>query len=89
MFNRREIGRVPIVRLAPGQRYEMPLSVSEILKTVNDGKPIPSGTYDVSFATELQLLVGDTPDGWKDYEPIRFPITSSAKGVRNQSGVVR
>jgi hypothetical protein len=83
-FTWRDVKRVPTVQVPSGARYRLSLPLREILKGVNEGHPIPSGDYDVKFTTELALLVGDKPGDWKEFQPIRLPIESTAKGVKRE-----
>lgn len=75
----------PTVSVAPGGRYELRLPLPAAL----DGHGargglarIPAGTYDVTFSTELDLLLGGRDGPWKDFAPVRLLVTATATAER-------
>jgi hypothetical protein len=72
--------QLPTVTLAPGAEYNLRLPVVKTLESLRSRAP--AGTYDVTFSTELQLLVGEADGNWKDLVPIRLTVKSTTKGAQ-------
>ena len=70
----------PTVTVAPGAVFQLPVPIPGAMEGLKQG--IPSGEYDVTFSTELQILAGEPEGRWKDFAPMRLVATSTAKATR-------
>src|SRR5215475_9947746 len=68
--------RTPSVKIKPGETYrlEMPLRVA-LSGVVNPG------SYEITYFTTLQVLIGETNGGWSEFSPIRIPVSATASFV--------
>ena len=66
--------QTPSVKIKLGETYrlEMPLRVA--LK----GLPVYPGSYEITFSTTLQVLIGEKDGGWSEISPIRIPVSATA-----------
>jgi hypothetical protein len=70
----------PTVKLPPGAEFRLRLPVARTVRSLNSSR-ISAGEYDVTFKTQLELLVGEADGRWKDFAPIRLVVTSTTQGV--------
>jgi hypothetical protein len=76
------IGRFPSVALAPGESYRLKLSLTEAIGGARAVEKVPDGSYNLRFATELQLLVGERNGRWNDFVPVRLRTESATTASR-------
>jgi len=82
LFDWHALDLFPIVSLPPGGTYRLKLPLVASIGGSDAVARIPSGTYDVGFSTELQLLVGERNGPFRDFAPIRLAVASTVKGAR-------
>jgi hypothetical protein len=70
----------PTVTVRAGAEFQLRLPVAKVMASLSS--PIPAGDYDLTFATELQLLVGEANGEWAEFAPIRLMVRSATKAKR-------
>ncbi len=75
---------IPTITLKPGQTYTQRLSLNTAIDGANEGSTItgdasmPSGRYNVTFSTTLQILIGEARGEFAAVSPVHIPVVSTA-----------
>jgi len=75
---------VPTITLQPGQTFRQTLSLQAAFDEAKESLPLDSAEYKVSFATELQILVGEKDGPWAELSPMRIPVEAVATCMVNR-----
>ena len=70
-------GKVPTIVLAPGAAYRQKLSLNAAFSEANHNLPLTAGQYQVTFGTNLQVLVGEANGTFSAFSPVHIAVTSS------------
>lgn len=75
--------KVPTVVLAPGATYRQKLSLNAALNKANHNLPLTPGQYQVTFGTNLQVLIGETDGTFSTFSPVHIAVTGSTVHTLN------
>jgi hypothetical protein len=70
-------GEIPTIILQPGKTFRQQLSLQDAFDEADRGLHLDSGEYEVTFSTELQVLIGEKKGRWAEFSPVRIPVVST------------
>jgi hypothetical protein len=79
-YSWRALDTVPTITIQPGGTFRLSLPVSALM--AQQARPWPAGEYTVTFATRLDVLIGERTGPWADVSPVRLDVRSTARGTR-------
>ncbi len=75
--------KVPTVVIAPGMTYRQKLSMNDAFSEANHNLPLTPGQYQVTFGTNLQVLVGEADGALAAFSPVHIAVTDSTVHTLN------
>ena len=75
--------KVPTIVLAPGATYRQKLSLNAAFNEVNHDLPLTAGQYQVTFGTNLQVLIREADGVFAAFSPVYTAVTSSTVHTLN------
>jgi hypothetical protein len=70
--------RAPSVTIRPGETYRLEMPLRAALAEAAKGSLVHPGSYDVTFSTTLQILIGEKDGKWSEISPARIPVSAKA-----------
>lgn len=75
--------KVPTIVLAPGMTYQQKLSLNSAFKEAAQSLSLTPGQYQVTFGTNLQVLIGEADGTLAPFSPVHIAVTNSTVHTLN------
>jgi hypothetical protein len=70
--------KVSSVILRPGETFRKEMPLKTALEIAGKSLSVSPGKYDISFDTNLQVLIGEKDGKWSDISPVRIRVAATA-----------
>ena len=79
-YSWRAVDTVPTVTIPPGRTFRLALPIGALM--AQQTRPWPAGEYAITFATRLDVLIGERTGRWADLSPVRLDVRTTARATR-------